>query len=83
VSHPSSFESLRAAAALALTLERGRSLSWDDLGDFNEIAASYGLNEAQRALVSHLASLVAKFDAGELKPGELVAFARSLAGRDP
>ena len=82
MSQPSSFDSLRAAVALALTLERGRPPSWDDLGDFNEIAASYGLNKAQRALVSHLASLVAKFDAGEIEPGQLEPFACSLAGRD-
>jgi len=29
-----------------------------------------------------LATLLARFDAGEIKPGQLESFARSLAGRD-
>lgn len=73
---------LRDAVGLALTLERGSVPSWGDLGDCNTIAALYGLDEAQRALVSTLAALLAGFDAGELGPGDLRGLARSTAGRD-
>jgi hypothetical protein len=70
---------MRDALALVLAIQRG---TWADLGDFNQVAADYGFTDAQAPLVRYLATLLARFDAGETEPGQLKLFARSLAGRD-
>ena len=70
---------MRDSLALVLAIQRG---TWADLGDFNEVAADYRFRDAQAPLVRHLATLLARFNTGELEPGDLEAFARSLAGRD-
>ena len=70
---------MRDALALVLAIQRG---TWADLGDFDQVAADYGFTDAQAPLVRYLAVLLARFDAGEIKPGQLEPFARSLAGRE-
>jgi len=71
---------MRDALALVLAIQRG---TWADLGDFNQVAAAdFGFTDAQAPLVRYLATLLARFDAGEIKPGQLELFARSHAGRD-
>jgi hypothetical protein len=70
---------MRDAVALALAIQRG---TWADLGDFNQVAAPYGFTGAQAPLVRYLATLLARFNAGEIEPGQLEPFARSLAGGD-
>jgi len=70
---------MRDALALVLAIQRG---TWADLGDFNQVAAEYGFTDGQAPLVRYLAALLARFDAGEIEPGQLESFARSLAGRD-
>jgi len=71
---------MRDALALVLAIQRG---TWADLGDFNQVAAAdFGFTDAQAPLVRYLATLLARFDADEIKPGQLELFARSHAGRD-